>query len=224
MGSIAHTVPYARPCHRSLYSDFSLGFHPQKLAAEHGWLFGKENSACSVLLAPSSANPKATQSLQQGAGERWWGEFLLTHVRVRVSSPWPVDMKDVMGFPIRRQERRGASSSPVVRGKILGLLFQVDHCICCCEHCYIIRLKKKKMQRPLLVKKTLSRTVPIFYREIWHCLCLRPFLCFHQSAFFLHESLPCSSRSTSFHGCQCICQCLDGFRFLEFHCFLCPCI
>lgn len=80
------------------------------------------------------------------------------------------------------------------------------------------------MQRPLLGKTNLSRTVPIFYREIWHCLCLRPFLCFHQSAFFLHESLPCSSRSTSFHGCQCICQCLDGFQFLEFHYFLCPCI
>lgn len=142
MGSIAHTVPHSRPCHRSLYSDFSLGFHPQKLAAEPGWLFGKENSACPVLLAPSSANPKATQSLQQGAGERWWREFLLTHVRVRVSSPWPVDMKDILGFPIRRQERRGASSSPVVRGKILGLPFQVDHCLCCCEHCYIIRLKK----------------------------------------------------------------------------------
>lgn len=41
----------------------------QMLAVERGWLLGKENC---LLSAPSSANPKATQSVQQEAGERWW--------------------------------------------------------------------------------------------------------------------------------------------------------
>lgn len=41
------------------------------------WLWSVDDSwvkktACSVLSAPSSANPEATQSLQQEAGERWW--------------------------------------------------------------------------------------------------------------------------------------------------------
>lgn len=82
------------------------------------------------------------------------------------------------------------------------------------------------MQRSLLVKKTSFKNCSHFLQEIWHCLCLRPWplLCSCQSALFLHESLPCSSRSISFQGHQCICRCLDGFQFLEFRCFLCPCI
>lgn len=45
-------------------------------------------------------------------------------------------------------------------------------------------------------------------------------LCFHQSALFHRASMLGSSRSVSFHGCQCVCQCPDGSQFLEFHRFL----
>lgn len=116
--------PYSRPCRHSLCSDFSLGFHPQILAAEHGWLFGKENSTCSLLLAPCSANPKATQSLWQRPGERWWWEFTACPRKgdLYLSSPCPADIKDITGFPTRVREEEVCFSVPlsgdcsVVRG------------------------------------------------------------------------------------------------------------
>lgn len=51
----------------------------------------------------------------------------------------------------------------LLRGERLGFLFQVNDCLCFCEHRYIGWLQK--VQRSLLVKPLLSRTVPIFYRK-----------------------------------------------------------
>lgn len=95
---------------------------------------------CSVLLAPSSANPKATQCSARGR-RKVVGEFTAHPPQRKGDFSLALVIKDIMGFSIRKQVRKGTSFSPFVRRCSMVrcvLLFQVDNCLCFCECCYII--------------------------------------------------------------------------------------
>lgn len=72
---------------------------------------------CSLL--PPQQTLKWHRAFSMGLQKEGWGNSLLRLVRVGVISPSPADIKEAVGFPSRRQGRRGASFSAFVRRLLL---------------------------------------------------------------------------------------------------------